>query len=169
MPASGLFESWEDTSLAQFQHVLDVNLLGVVRVTQSLLPAMVARGRGAVVNVASVAGERGYPKHTAYCSSKHALIGYSRALRKDLRDTGVDVVVVCPPAVRTPFFENAGYTTFDEDHPGLELMTARTAAAGILQATLQRKQQSILSTRAKLLYLMDKLAPNLVDRLQRLK
>lgn len=165
----GRFESWQDTSIDDVAQLMDTNLYGAIRVARAVLPGMVERGRGAVVNIASVAGERGYPKHTAYCASKHALIGWSRALTKDLRGTGVDVVVVCPPAVDTPFFGNAGFHDYRAQHPGLVLMSAAAAAAGILDAVEARKGQVILSPRAKALWLLDKLAPPLVEGLQRWK
>ncbi len=165
----GLFKSWEDTNVSAMQKVMDVNLYGVVRVTRALLPVMLRADRGAVVNIASVAGRRGYAKHTAYCASKHALMGWSEGLRCDLASTGVDVVVVCPPAVRTPFFENAGYMTFDEDHPGLEPMTPDQVAAGTVEATFRRKRVDILSPRAKALYLASVAAPGLLDRIRGLK
>lgn len=165
----GLFQPWQDTSMADMRRIMDVNLFGAVRVTSAFLPGMVERGRGCVVNIASVAGERGYAKHTAYCASKHAMIGWSRGLQKDLRGSGVDVVIVCPPAVDTPFFRNAGFLDYREQHPGLSMMSATQVAEQTLQATLARKRQVILSPRARALWLLDKLAPPLVDGLQKLK
>ena len=165
----GLFESWDNTSIEDYQRVLDVNLLGAIRVTQALLPAMVERGSGHVVNVASVAGKRGYPKHSAYCASKHALIGYTQGLRKDLSGSGVEVVCICPPAVDTPFFENAGFLDYKARHPGLKLMSPEAVAAGTLDAILTGRRERILGARAKTLWLLDTFLPGGVDLLQKLK
>jgi uncharacterized protein len=165
----GLFRSFQETSLDDVRRVMEVNLFGAIRMTRAILPGMIERGRGLVVNVASVAAQRGYPNHTAYCASKHALMGWSRSLHKDLRSTGVGVTVVCPPAVRTPFFENAGYMTFDEDHPGLVPMKPDAVAEGIVEAAAARRRESVLSPRARILWALDAFAPNLVDRLQRWK
>lgn len=162
----GLFLDVHQTTLDDIERLMDLNLYGAVRLSRALLPGMIERRQGLVVNIASVAGERGYAKHTAYCASKHALIGWSRALRKDLRGTGVDVVVVCPPAVDTPFFANAGFHDYKAAHPGLALMSATRVAEETLRAMAQRRPQVILSPRARLLWLLDKLAPPLVDRLQ---
>lgn len=164
----GLFEGWEATEDAALRRVMDVNLHGAVAVARALLPSLIAR-KGVLVQVASVAGKRGYAKHTAYCAAKHALVGWSEALRHDLRGTGCDVVVVCPPAVRTPFFENAGYLTFDEDHPGLVPMTADAVAAGIVDATIRRPRTVILSPRARVLYALSVMAPAVLERIQGLK
>lgn len=165
----GLFESWDHTSLSDYQHIMDVNLFGTIRVIQALLPAMVEQGRGAVVNVASVAGKRAYPKHTAYCASKHALLGYTKGLRKDLQGSGVDVISVCPPAVDTPFFENAGFADYKAKHPGLKLMSAQTVADLTLEAIERRDRERILGARAKTLWFLDTFLPGGVDLLQKLK
>ncbi|NOY28512.1 MAG: SDR family NAD(P)-dependent oxidoreductase [Oligoflexia bacterium] len=165
----GHFQAWQDTTIVDFQRIMDTNLYGAIRVAQALLPGMVAQGEGVLVNIASVAGERGYPKHTAYCASKHAMIGWSRALTKDLRGSGVAVVLVCPPAVDTPFFENAGFPDYKAHHPGLALMSPDAVAAGTLDAVAGRRTQVILSPRARALWLLDKLAPPLVEGLQRWK
>jgi len=164
----GLFKAWDDTDEAALRRVMEVNLFGAVAVARAFLPSLLAR-KGVLVQIASVAGKRGYPKHTAYCAAKHGLIGWSEALRHDLRGTGCDVVVVCPPAVRTPFFENAGYTTFDEDHPGFVPMTADLAAAGIVDATAARSRTAILSPRARALYALSVVAPGALEAVQRLK
>ena len=165
----GLFESWDNTSIKDYQHLLDVNLLGPIRVTQALLPVMVERGSGCVVNIASVAGKRGYSKHTAYCASKHALLGYTQGLRKDLAGSGVDVISICPPAVDTPFFENAGFLDYKAKHEGLKLMSPEEVAEGTLDAIHHRKRERILSARAKTLWLLDTFLPGGVDLLQKLK
>jgi uncharacterized protein len=162
----GHFAAWDDTSVDSFERLLDVNLLGCVRVAQAFLPTMVSAGSGCLVNIASVAGLRGYPKHTAYCAAKHGLVGWSRALHKDLQGTGVAVVVVCPPAVDTPFFERAGYFTWKQDHPGFQPMTADAVASGVVRALERRPRQVVLSRRAQLLYAVDTVAPGLIDGLQ---
>ena len=161
----GLFKAWDETSDVDLRRVLEVDLFGQVAVANALLPSLIAR-KGVLVQVASVAGKRGYARHTAYCAAKHALVGWSEALRCDLRGTGCDVVVVCPPAVRMPFFENAGYHTFDEDHPGLVPMTADAVAADLVRATVARRRTVILSPRAKVLFGLSIVAPKLLDRLQ---
>ena len=165
----GMFAPWDETAISDIRRVMDVNFYGVIRICGALLPAMVERGSGIVVNIASVAGKRAYPKHTAYCASKHALIGWSDGLRKDLQGSGVDVLVVCPPAVDTPFFENAGFDDYKAKHPGLTLMTAAEVAHHTVEATHNRDRERILSTRARVLWLLDTLSPSLVDGLQKMK
>lgn len=161
----GLFAGWAETVDADLRRVMEVDFFGQVRVAQALLPSLIAR-KGALVMVASVAGKRGYARHTAYCAAKHAVVGWAEALRQDLRGTGAAVVIVCPPAVDTPFFQNAGYTTFAEDHPTLVPMTADAVAEDILDATRKRRRLVLLSPRAKALYGLSIVAPGLLDRLR---
>jgi len=165
----GLFKDWADTTHAEFENVLAVNLVGVVRVCQALLPLVLESDAGNVTMVSSVAGKRGYAKHGAYCASKHGLIGYSSALRADLKEAGVTVSVVCPPAVDTPFFENAGYMTFHEDHVGLTLATAPQIAEELLDAVANNEHERIITTRAKVLYAMSLVSPKLLEFVQRFK
>ncbi|WP_230530846.1 SDR family NAD(P)-dependent oxidoreductase [Microvirga roseola] len=79
-----------------FRNMLDVNLLGVTNVVQAVLGSMSERGFGRIVAVASTAGLKGYPYVSAYCASKHAVIGFVKALALETAKTGVTVNAVCP-------------------------------------------------------------------------
>jgi short-subunit dehydrogenase len=80
---------------------LDVNLHGVVLGMKLALPAMVERGSGHVINIASAAAKIGVPREAVYAASKHAVLGVSQSVRLELRGTGVDLSVVMPGLVRT--------------------------------------------------------------------
>ncbi|HZH27013.1 MAG TPA: SDR family NAD(P)-dependent oxidoreductase [Azospirillaceae bacterium] len=83
--------------------MIDVNDKALVLVTRALLPGMVARGRGHVVNIGSTAGVYPYPGGNVYCASKAFVAQFSLALRADLQGTGVRVSVVEPGMVQTDF------------------------------------------------------------------
>ncbi len=85
-----------------FQHVMDINVLGMVKTFQPFLAAMRAAGRGRLVGVASVAGFRGLPGSGAYSASKAAAISYLESLRVELHGSGVKVVTLCPGYIKTP-------------------------------------------------------------------
>jgi short-subunit dehydrogenase len=89
-------------------YLVRVNLIAPIRLTRALLPGMLERRRGAIVNVASIAGHVGVKDEAVYASTKAGLIGLSESLRYELQGSGVHVSVVSPGAVQTPFFERRG-------------------------------------------------------------
>jgi NADP-dependent 3-hydroxy acid dehydrogenase YdfG len=90
-----------DEDDATAQRILDINVHGVILGMKLVLPRMISRGRGHIVNIASQAGKYGLPGGATYCASKAAVINLSRAARKELRGTGVDISVISPVAVNT--------------------------------------------------------------------
>lgn len=90
------------------EQLLRTNVLAVVRLTAALVPSMVARGRGGILNIGSGAGLTVMPANAAYCGSKHFIDGFSEALRADLAGTGVVVTQVCPGPVDSEFDQVAG-------------------------------------------------------------
>jgi short-subunit dehydrogenase len=97
----------EDLAVAETEAILRVNLMGVAYAIDAVLPGMLARRRGHILALASLAGCRGVPFSAAYSASKAALINYLEALRPALRRRGIAVSTVLPGFVRTPLLENA--------------------------------------------------------------
>ena len=97
-----------DTSAEDFTRLWQVNVAGVHHAVRAVVPAMVARGRGVVVNVASIAGRIGAPMEGAYSATKFALVGLSESLQAELDNTGVRVCLVDPGPVATGFFDARG-------------------------------------------------------------
>lgn len=95
----------EDLSLEDITTMNQVNYLGTVHTCKAVLPAMLARGRGHILNTSSLGGLMGLFGYTAYCASKYAVIGFSEALRREVADGGLRVSVLCPPNTRTPGLE----------------------------------------------------------------
>jgi NAD(P)-dependent dehydrogenase (short-subunit alcohol dehydrogenase family) len=89
------------TDLALWERHLRVNATGPYLCTREVLPGMLARGWGRVINVASLAGLYGAPYVTAYTASKHALVGFTRALAAEVSGKGVTVNAICPGYVAT--------------------------------------------------------------------
>ena len=84
---------------AEWQLTLDTNVTGVYRCTRAVLPAMKARRRGRIINVASIDGQVGFQKLVPQCTSKFAVVGFTRALAKELWADGIAVTALCPAEV----------------------------------------------------------------------
>ncbi|HAB19699.1 MAG TPA: SDR family NAD(P)-dependent oxidoreductase [Verrucomicrobiota bacterium] len=94
------------TTGVDFDRVWSVNVRGLFNVTRAFLPAMVERGRGSVINLASSAGVEGLKDRFAYSTSKHAVVGMTRCLALDHAKSGVRVNCLCPGRVETPFVKS---------------------------------------------------------------
>ncbi len=93
------------TSSAMMRQIMEVNLIGAHVCTQQVLPAMIEAGWGRIVNIASLAGLSGQPYITAYCASKHAMVGLTRTLALEVARKGITVNAVCPAYVKTGMVE----------------------------------------------------------------
>jgi NAD(P)-dependent dehydrogenase (short-subunit alcohol dehydrogenase family) len=93
---------FEETPLAEWRRIYDINVLGIVHCIRAFLPAMrQAGGARKIVNVASLAGFAPAPNMSAYAASKHAVVGLSEVLAMELHDTEISVLVVCPGIINT--------------------------------------------------------------------
>jgi short-subunit dehydrogenase len=152
-----------DWDLEDMERVMRVNYLGTLYFTKALLPGMIARRRGWLVFVASVAGRIGVPEEAAYAASKFAMVGLAEALSLEVEDAGVHALTVCPGVVRTPFFDAealarmSGYAKRNMVEPD-ELVDAIVAAlaAGKRELTVPRSIGFAYALRA--------LAPGLLRR-----
>jgi short-subunit dehydrogenase len=116
-------------TLDEVQRTMRVNYLSPVAITLALLPGMLERGSGTIVNVSSLGGRLGIATEAAYCGSKFALAGWSEALVADLAGTGVSVRLVLPGAIDTEIWDQPG------NDPPLytgPLVPADEVAAGIV-------------------------------------
>src|SRR5262245_25046174 len=94
-----------DVTDEEWRRVMGINADGVFFSNRAVIPSMVARGYGRIVNVASIAGKEGNPMAGAYSASKAAVIGMTKAIGKDLARTGVIVNCVAPAVIETPILE----------------------------------------------------------------
>lgn len=97
---------FDEGSADQWARIIDTNVTGLIRTTHALIPGMIARDCGHVVNIGSIAGLSPYATGTIYSGSKHAVHGFSESLRLDYAGTGVRVTEILPGLVRTNFALN---------------------------------------------------------------
>lgn len=120
----GAIGAAEERSLAQDQQVIDINLIGVLRMTKAVLPHMRAQGNGRIINISSVLGLVPAPYAAIYSASKHALEGYSESLDHEVREHGIRVLLVEPGYTKTDFDGSLG-----EPEQPLEAYTAQRQRA----------------------------------------
>ncbi|MDO8209604.1 SDR family NAD(P)-dependent oxidoreductase [Conexibacter sp. CPCC 206217] len=104
-----------DMTVEQWDAVLTVNARGTFLVCRAAARAMRPRGRGAIVNIASIAGRDGFPKFANYVASKHAVIGLTRTLARELGPDGIRANAVCPGAIKTAMWSAEAQDTDDPD------------------------------------------------------
>ncbi len=140
----GRFRPLEELSLEDWDDTIAVNLRSLYLVTRAFLPglkrAAATRGSAGVVNIASLAGRNGFEGGTAYCASKHAVLGFSKALMLEVRKQQVRVIAICPGSVATPFMDKQ-----DRMHPNRDrVLTADDVAHAVL-ATLTLADRAMVS------------------------
>ncbi|HTY06776.1 MAG TPA: SDR family NAD(P)-dependent oxidoreductase [Gemmatimonadales bacterium] len=98
----GIFAPLAQLSLEDWDRVMGVNVRSLYLVTRSFLDG-ITRSAGTIVNIGSLAGRNGLDGGTAYCASKHALLGFSKSLMLEVRKSGARVIAICPGSVSTGF------------------------------------------------------------------
>jgi len=157
---AGIAESapLDATSEELYAKHMRVNFEGPRRLVGAFLPAMLEGEKGAIVNVASSAGLRGYAYVAAYCASKFALVGWTLAAALELERTGVSINAVCPHYVDSPMLERSiehlrartGRPVaelrawFRDQNPGGELVTMDQVADGVWRALTEEKNGMLL-------------------------
>lgn len=96
-------DKFQDSLLLDWEEMLDTNVKGLLYITRAVLPNMLKRKHGHIVNIGSIAGHEVYPKGHVYCASKHAVDAITKGLRMDLVDTPIRVTTIDPGLVETEF------------------------------------------------------------------
>jgi 3-oxoacyl-[acyl-carrier protein] reductase len=97
-----------DMDPAEWERIIQVNLMGTYYVTRAVLPSMLKQSSGSIINVASTAGERGFATGSAYCASKFAVLGFTEALMQEVRKSNIRVTALTPSTVNTELAQNTG-------------------------------------------------------------
>jgi short-subunit dehydrogenase len=164
------YQAFTDYSLADLQSILSINLLASMELTRLVMPSMLYRGSGHIVNIASLAGKKGVPYNSIYSASKAGLIMWTDAIRQELAGTGVGISVICPGYV-----SQAGMT-FDTHIPAPKLAgtsTPRDVANSVIRAIKKNKAEEIVNqdfmteSLTKLQFALGQIFPNLGDAIYR--
>lgn len=147
--------------------MMDLNYFAALELSQALVPQMVARGSGAVVNVASIAGIMGFFRMGGYCATKFALIGMSEAMRDELYPTGVRISLVCPGTVETEFFMKAERRKMPSASRLILAIKPRAVARAIARAVERGSYRIVLPLGAALFMKFKEIFPRTAHALMR--
>ena len=135
-----------DTDMPTCRRVMEVNFFGAVALTVGVVPGMVERGHGRIVNISSVTGYVATPGRGAYAASKHAIRGWSDGLRCELTGTGVSVTIICPGYVQTAIARNAlqgDGNALNADDPSVQGGITAEAMATRIHTAAQRGEREV--------------------------
>ncbi len=133
---------FENISYEQFDRLMKINVYGTRNTISAILPLMKQKGGGHIVNLSSVAGHIGMYGYSLYCTSKYAIVGFSECLRSELKRFKINVTLVCPPEVKTPFVEEEAKTLPPEARVVKNLaglLTPEQAAQAIVRGITRKK------------------------------
>ena len=151
--------------LEALQGQIQVDLLGLMWATQSVLPTMIARRSGLIINMGSLAALVAPPTYSVYAAVKFGVRGFSEALRREVGMYGIGVSLICPGGVETEFAESAGVQRKSgTTTPGWLKLSAQQVAQAVLQTARRPRRIVILPPAMRLAVWLNALFPGLVDR-----
>ena len=156
---------FEDISYEQFDETLKVDLYGTWNTTSILVPLMKERG-GYIVNVSSIVGFIGIFGYTDYAAAKFGVLGFSEALRSELKRYNIAVSVLCPPDTDTPGFAEENKTKPVETiaiSASASLMKPADVASALLKGMAKKEFIIIPNADGRFTYIMKRLLPGLVE------
>ncbi len=137
----GYVSPLETTDVAHVLEMIRLNVSALTELTLGLLPKMVERGHGGIINISSVAGFQPVGYMGAYAASKAYVLHFSEALWGEVRDRGVTVTTLCPGSTRTDFFNVSGVPNFLERHSSQDVR--QVVRAGL--KAFERRRQYVVS------------------------
>lgn len=156
------FVDFADQSAESIDRMFGINVLAPMQLTRELLPEMVGRGQGRIVNIGSVFGSIGFAHFAAYSATKAALRTFSEALRRELADTGVRVHYLAPRAVKTPL--NSPAVLAMAEKAKMNMDEPERVAQSIVEAILKDKPEAYFGFPESLLVRINAILPRLVDK-----
>jgi uncharacterized protein len=162
-----IFDAWESAKPNDLEEMMRTNYFGAVWCTQAVLPGMLARRDGTIVNVASIVGLMGYSRMGGYCATKFAMIGFSESLRDEVIGRGVRVAMVCPGTVDTNFFTKAERGKMPGASRLILAIKPESVAKAICNAAEDGRYRRILPFGAAVFMRLKEISPRLAHVLMR--
>ncbi len=150
--------------IKDIQAQIDVNVMGVIQTTRQVLPVMINQRAGSIINMCSMAGLIGTPTYTIYAASKHAVHGFSEALRREVKPWGIDVSLIYPGGVVTEFNQHAGIKRkTNASTPKFMLLTAEQVGSAVVKLVRRPRRMWIIPWLWSVTAFMNKFIPGFVD------
>jgi NAD(P)-dependent dehydrogenase (short-subunit alcohol dehydrogenase family) len=163
--AVSVYATIDELSIEEIWRVTEVNYLGVVHGVKAALPHLRASGGGTIINVGSALSERAVPLQAAYSAAKHAVKGFTEALRVEMEreGSGINVVLIEPSSINTPLFDHARSKTGKRPVPIPPIYEPRVAAQAILYAAENPLPIIAAGGASKFFSVAERLNPRLLD------
>src|SRR5688572_26669919 len=146
------------------QSQFDVNVMGVIQTTRQALPVMIKQRSGHIINMCSMAGLVATPTYAIYAACKHAVHGFSEALRREVKPWGIDVSMIYPGGVVTEFTQHAGIKRkTNAKTPDFMLLTAEQVGQAVVKLVRRPKRMLVIPWLWNVTVFMNKFLPGLVD------
>jgi short-subunit dehydrogenase len=157
----------EEISLEEIERIVAVNLLGTIYGIKAALPHLRRAGGGAIVNVGSVLSDRAVPLQSTYCATKHAVKGFTEAVRMELEHerAGVHLTLVKPAVINTPYYNHARTRMRVEPRAMFPVYEPIVVAEAILHAATHPVRDIVAGDGGKVLSVLQRISPSLLDRL----
>ena len=155
----GMRQPFVQTSLDTIEGLMRTNYLGAIYCTYEVVPSMIAKGHGHIVNISSVAGHIGTLNMAGYCASKFALNGFSESIYHELKPLGIDVSIVCPGPVKTAF--NRTFAQKSPKSPASITISPETVSQTVIKILENKRFQVIMPRSLALICAFQRFMPGL--------
>jgi NAD(P)-dependent dehydrogenase (short-subunit alcohol dehydrogenase family) len=168
----GMGGEFQDMTIEMWNHVVGVDVLGVLYGCEAAYRVMIEQGCGHIVNMASMTGLYAYPIASAYSMSKFAVVGLSQSLRSEGYGHGVKVSVICPGIVDTPLFQTGTMVGLTNEEMlatvPLKFISAQQAAECIVKGVQKNKNFIVFPFYARLAWWIYRINPNLLTPINKI-
>ncbi len=165
--AASEYATVEQMTVKEIERQIQVILVSQLYGMKAALPHMKRQGQGTIINNASGLAKRSVPLQAAYCAAKHGIKGFTEALRLELEHekSGVNVTLLMPSSVNTPFFGHARSKLGVKPMPIPPAYEPRAVAEAIIFAAEHPRREIVVGAAGKMLDVMERISPLLLDRL----
>jgi len=159
------FDYFSQSNIEISKKIMDTNFWGMIYCTKAVLPSMIKKASGKIVNISSYLGKRAMPAASVYSASKFAINGFSESLRVEVKKYGIDICVICPTATKTEFVNNAQKVSKIKYGIDSMAMSPKRVAKETINAILDRKREHVIGSTEKMGLVLNNICPSLMDKI----